>query len=452
MTTLIWRMLKKSKGVQMAVVLLLASGVAVLSIYASYMEREAKDMDQRIKNGTPPGYFLVEETKLMRNKQLPSASPFGGYFCLLASWYHAPTLTNLGNMNITYVDVNNVDLKMTLATKGAAVHSELAQRLGLSLGDILTLSRPGGPLIVDVVDIFEARPFDQDFDFGESIVVNTGEEQSNKYFLYAKGAVQRSDEQTLMAISRRHTRNSTIAPAHELGLMGKLMVQSNYAVISQAKLTLLFFLCLAFLTAKLLGYLDNRRMLAILKSLGLTQRQTAAAISVESLVAPLCGAIAGGALSVALIHVLSRTGYSMNASLHIVLPAMLSIFPAVFLGIFVPARLAQVSTVNELLFERPAAMFREQTNSLRNRHPALDAMVKQGVQFLCFQKADGRFDGFIFRKLGDKVQKGEVLAIQYSWWGMKTNEYVAPVTGRVVYYESYTGMVGIGPEDMLLSE
>lgn len=448
MKTLIWRMIKKSWGVQLAVTLLLATGVAVLVIYASYMEREVGVMNKRIKNITPPGFFLATEAQPQLNRDV-NAQPFVRTFRFLASWYQANTPTNLGNLPITYVDLTYGDRSFAPVPGVAAVHSRLANRLGLSVGDTITLSKAGGPFSVEVTHIFEETPFDFGVDFGESIVVRTGEAQRNKYFLYARTAGSQITDSQIISSINFQARHTNVVAAHEQNAMGKLMVQSNYAVISQAKLTLLLFLCLAFLTAKLLGYLDNRRMLAILKSLGLKQGQMAAVMSAESLVTPLAGAVLGGVLSLVILRTLNETGHNMSMSLRLVLSAVFSVLPAILLGVFVPARLAQVSTVNELLFERPAAMFRERTDSLRKRHPGLEPLTSQGVHFLRLESAEGVFQGLVFRKLGDQVQAGEVLALEQCWWGLKTKEYVSPVKGTVVYFEPQTGIIGIGPEDLL---
>jgi len=443
-------MIKKSWGVQLAVILLIASGVAVLSIYASYMVREAKDINTRVKNNTPAGFYVVNEPQPRLNVDV-NAHPNARDYRFVGSWHYDNTPTSLGTLPITYLDLTYGDISWAPRTGVAAIHSNLADRLGISVGDLITLNRQSGPVSVEVTDVYTQTPFYHGIDFGEAIVVRTGDVEQNTHFLYTKtGGFRVSDSQVMNSLKLWHTRNSVVFPAHEDNSFGNLVVQSNYSVISQARLTLLMFICLAFLTAKLLGYLDNRRMLAILKALGLKQGQIALAISIESMITPLCGAVAGGAFSVVLLHTLNRTGYNISFSLHMVVTAMLSIFPAVFLGVFVPARLAQVSTVNELLFERPASMFREKTTSLRKRHPALDPYTDRGVHFLRFETVDGAFDGFIFRKLGDKVQAGEVLGIQSSWWGMKTREYVAPISGTVVYYESHTGIVGIGDEELLL--
>jgi hypothetical protein len=95
-------------------------------------------------------------------------------------------------------------------------------------------------------------------------------------------------------------------------------------------------------------------------------------------------------------------------------------------------------------------MFREQVSTLRKHHPGLDPFVSQGVHFLRLETIDGNFDGFIFRQLGDQAQAGEVVALEQSWWGMKTRDYIAPIRGTGVYDEKNTGIIGIGPKEVLV--
>lgn len=459
MRTLIWRLFKRAWVVQAAMVLLIASGVAVLAIYGAYMEREASALNDRVKTSpegssgtTAGGLFYVTDPVASPNRDLTVAS-FPLTFQFVAGWYNEVVPTTKGDLPVYFLDLTHGQSTLTLGSKVVAIHANIAHRLGLSVGDVLTIFGSGGEIRVRVSDVFSETPFYSGLDFGEGIVVFTGQAQDNTHFLYRRTSSYQTtgDAQLKNAISQWHSRGSSVSQFNEGSMMGDVLVKSNYAVISQARYTLLLFVGLAFLTAKLLGYLDNRKMLAILKALGLRRGEIAASLGAESLLAPLTGAILGASLSVLIISLANAAGHQMSISVSIIMIAMLSILPAVIPGILVPARLAQVSTVNELLFERPAAMFREQTDSLRKHLPALDPFIQQGVRFLRLEASEGNFEGFIFRKLGDKVQAGEVLAFQQSWWGMKTREYVAPIAGTIVYYEPYTGVIGIGSEELLVT-
>lgn len=112
--------------------------------------------------------------------------------------------------------------------------------------------------------------------------------------------------------------------------------------------------------------------------------------------------------------------------------------------VYSPGVLGLRQTVNEMMFERPIAMIRETSSSLRRRLPQLEALTNRGAHFIQLDTIDGHFDGFIFRKLGDQVRAGEVIALTVWWWGIKTKEYVSPVNGTIVYFQREAGIIGIG--------
>ena len=448
MSSLIWRMLRKGWVVQVALTALLASAVALFAVYNAYIAREAQVMAGRMQNINPAGYFLVTEQAPRPNEPLSAGN--GRMFSFVASWLHAVTPSNLGDLPVTYLDLTLGDFGFAPEAGSAAIHENVARRLGINLGDEITLYPRGGtPLAVRVTDVYSARPFRSAVHFGETIVVRTGAAQQNSHFLYwqipgttTREAIVRS------ALAGIHSRGSAVRAMNESDPMASQFVESGYNIIVQARMTLVFFLAIAFLTAKLLAYLDNRRILAILKALGLRRRQLAASISGESLLPPLAGSLLGGAAAVTLLGLTRRYGFDMPLSGGSLVSAMLMVLPAVAPGVLVPARLAQVSTVNELLLGRPAPLVRDYTTSASQRYPAMDGLAARGVKVLKLETIEGHFDGYIFRHLGDRVQAGEVIALQHSWWGLKTKSYASPIDGVIVYFETYTGMIGVAPHAM----
>jgi hypothetical protein len=443
MRVFIWRLFKKGLVVQVALTVLLASAVALLAIYNSYIARETRNMNGRIVNQNPQGFYLVTDAGTQRNFDPPGGTLARPYE-LVASWYHEVTPSNFGNLPINYIELTYGYLALAPEPNVAAMHDNVARRLGISVGDEIVLSRKGRTAAVRVVDIYDSTPFNFGVDFGEGILVRTGEPQDNKHFLYKQHAWGR-DAQIRSSLAAIHTRGSVIKLLNEDDPMGELMVRANYNVVTQAKVTLLLFLTLAFLTAKFLSYMDTRRVLAILKALGLRSNQVSGTILGEAFISPVFGSLLGGLLAVFILRALNSAGHNMPMSPASVLMAMVAVFPAVALGAIVPARLAQVSTVNELLYERPSAIIREKVDRLARYYPAFEAMSKRGVHLIRLNVYEGVFDGFIFRKLGDRVQAGEVIALEQQWWGLKTREYISPVTGVIIYFEDTTGMIGIEP-------
>lgn len=447
MRRLIWRLIRKGWLVQVALIALLASAVALFSIYSSFLARESSTMSGRLDLKNPDGYYLVTSAAPQENISLGANQ--GMHFNLVASWHTEEVPSNLGNLPITFFDTSNGSVGFVREKDVVAVHSSIAARFGLSEGDEIILFRDGERLPLRVSQVFETSPFATGINLGEGIFAHTGEARKNQTFLYRQTSFgARFDSQARASLSALHGRGSIIRTLNEAEPMGTQLVRSNYGVISQGKVTLVMFLALAFLTAKLLSYMDIRRMLAILKTLGLRRNQTAATVVSEAMIAPLAGALLGSGLTVVIFHLANRAGLGLPFSGNMVLLSIASVLPAVAVGVLVPARLAQVSTVNELLFERPVAMFRDRIDRARQRYPALDGLVAQGAHILRLPMTAGVFEGYIFRRLGERVQKGEVIALEELWWGMKAIEYVSPIDGYIVYFEQETGMIAVSPEPL----
>lgn len=444
MRAFIWRLFKQGFVVQVALTVLLASAIALFAIYNSYIARETSAMNRRIENkANPQGFYLIAEAKTRPNTDTTTRDSLRLY-TFVAAWYKAVTPSNLGHLPITYIDTTNGTLH--LDDNVAAIHESVAHRLGLRLGDELTLYRQDTPLTVKIIEVFPATPFDLGIDLGEAVLVHTGESEENLHFLYQQtgiGALNIS--RTKASVLALHSPGSTITSFYDADPMGAMIVRSNYNVVAQAKFSLLLLLTLAFLTAKLLSYMDIRRMLAILKALGLRNNQVCFTILAEAALSPLFGVLLGGATSTVILKALNSAGYNMPYSPLSIFIAIVMVFPAVALGVMIPARFAQVSNVNELLYERQVPLFTESVDRVLRHYPQLDFLVKSGVHLIRLNVSSGEFEGFIFRRLSDTVQTGEVIAHERRWWGLQTVDYCSPVTGTIVYFDEHTGMIGIQP-------
>lgn len=442
MSSLIWRLFKKRWLVQYAVTLVIASVITVFAVYGAFINRESGTMTTRIENRVPENFFRVRQDHFSENR---FSDPARTMYVLIAGWRNETVRTNVGDLPAALLDLRHGDANIT--KPGVAALSEAtAKRLGLSIGDTLTLYRPEGPLELRMTDAFEDTVLGSGLDFAERVLIYTGEVQENNNFLYKRNSVGYSDIDIMSSIARHHA-DAHVWPAHHPDPTGSSMVVSNYSGIKQAKGTLILFVCLAFLTAKLMGFTDSRRMLAIIKALGLKRSEVTGVIAKEALLAPILGIVVGVVGSTVLLLRLASSGEGMEPTFGVLSGAVIALLPALAVGILVPSRLAGVASVNELLYERPIAMFRAKVNSLAKRAPGLDPLIERGVQFVKLAVIDGVFEGIILRKLGDTVQLGEPLALSYSWWGMRVKEYVAPIAGVVVYYQEDTGYIGIAPED-----
>jgi len=142
-------------------------------------------------------------------------------------------------------------------------------------------------------------------------------------------------------------------------LSGEVLAQTYMPGVSA--LGLVFIFCgIGLFCITSLSFMDRRRDLAILKTMGLESRGLLALFLMEQGVVALCGVVSGTLLAVIL---LARLGSLFPG------PATLSaltVFKGAVVGAFVlgaavilPAALARAATVNELLFNLPVSLYRQ---------------------------------------------------------------------------------------------
>ena len=310
---------------------LLASAITVLAIYGSYIEREKGYMSRRIEDIMPPGSYLVKDDPKMNPKA-------GVYVSLVAGWRKETVPTNYGDLPITFLDFSGTTHSaLPLIPPGSAsFHSAVASRYGIEEGDLLMI--PWGGRIYELVvkDVASELTMDGTGLGGRNILVSTGEQQMNTRFLYRKRFEHVSEATIIRAITYDHMRG-VITTSVGGATVGSAMVNANYNAITQSKLILVIFLSIAFLTAKLLGYLESRKMLAILKALGMKGKEVAGTFAAEALIAPALGMFLGGAVSTAILYSLSKAGVDMSPSLSVIVVAIWLVVPAIIFGIIIPA-------------------------------------------------------------------------------------------------------------------
>jgi hypothetical protein len=311
----------------------------------------------------------------------------------------------------------------------------------LSKGDIITIRHENLETQLKVYDIHDGSPFGLGFSFGDRVLVFTSQVQQSTAFLYQQVTNDRS--RALHHIRLLHPASQIVDSASDQSTARNL-VKNNYAGVTQAQVSLVLFVTLAFLTAKVLSFLDSRKTLAILKAMGLRNTEVAGVIAAEALVAPTAGVILGVALGWVALVALERQGTGLVFTGSTALSAFFTVVPAMLVGTFVPTRFAQIATVIALLFQRSVPMYYETVDNTSKRWPQLDEYIAKGTRFLKLDTSGGVFEGIVFRQLGDTVKRGEVIAYATSWWGLKVREYVAPVDGTVVLFQPDTGFIGIG--------
>lgn len=442
MQTLLRRMMRRSWLSELALALVVATAISLLAIYGALLDSENRSAAARVVSPGRSGYFLARESTPMQNFDLTTNPSQSRLFAFVGGWYESKTRSSLGDIIATHVDFTNTVSPTAPGT--ISVHANIASQHGLRLGDTITLYLADGEVELLLSDIYTATAFGSGIDLGEGIAVHTGLAQMNTHFLYRRQAAGSISDLNIRKAIADHWHNrpgATVELSEAEQSLGDTLLGSQKTTLAQGGIFLTLFLTLALLTGKLLSFMDNRRTLAILKTLGTKRSRMAGFVASGSLPGPLAGIALAGIFSLAFSYTLGRGTYEITFS--VFMRTVVTALPAIVIAVAVPARMAQMGTVNELMFERPIAMIRGTISSLRRRLPQLDPLANRGVHFMQLDTTDGHFDGFIFRKLGDQVRAGEVVALTVWWWGIKTKEYVSPVNGAIVYFEREVGIIGI---------
>lgn len=439
---LIWRFFKRAWPVQLAVTVLLASAVVVFALYGAYIERQSDLLGVRFASPIPEGVYLVEVRAPQPGPSDPI--PFRGFreppVDYVAGWGNLMLRTSIGDVLTAVLD-SEASAYFGVEPGTVLVPEHLASGRGVVPGDYLSVMSSLGMLQMQVAGI------NQEPLFGERLVIADpgGLGHMQQYFLYKARPDERVED--VERYMNRLYAGESVSDSSRGQTLAREIVDASYSPGARARLELTSFITLAFLSASLLSFLDRRRILAILKSIGLRSRELGGIIAGEGVFAPLLGALSGGAISILLLSWMEKAGLGVSWSAGLVIKSVLSIIPAAVIGLAIPARFAQVATVNQLLFERSIPLMTATVSGLRRRWPSLEPMMAQGIKFIKLDTVQGHFEGIIFRKQGDLVKEGEVLAVSSEWWGLRTKEFLSPATGRIVFFNDEAGFFGIKPEE-----
>jgi hypothetical protein len=433
---LVWRFFKKGWPVQLAVALLLASAVTVFALYGAYLDRQSALLGVRIESAVPEGVLLVisGESQHGPNPPMPYRGSRPAPVEYSLGWQNRTLDTSIGSVKVAVLDrTDNPFLQFGVGE--VAVPRSLALTRGLEPGDTVLVHNGGGFNAYSVSSVHD-EPL-----FRDSLVLYMGPNEQQTHFLYAPQASERPED--VLRYMRRLYPGASILDVHSSNVLARNIIAANYSPGAKARVELISFVTLAFLSASLLAFLERRKVLAILKAMGLRSNELARIIAGEGLLAPVLGALSGGLFSALLLWWLEAAGMGVSPTVQLMVVSVLSIVPAALIGIMVPARFAQVATVNQLLLEQPIPLMHAEVRGLRRRWPALEPMMEKGIKFVKLEMVQGHFQGFIFRKEGDMVKEGEVLAVSTEWWGLRVKEYLSPATGEIVFFNTESGFFGV---------
>ncbi len=436
MTQLVLRILKHSWRVQVALTGLFAVTIALLIVYGTYVERQVRLLDANVTNRLPADMIIVQ-TPFMQSEAsiLP---PHRGREPLevvhLGSWRFDIAHTSIGTLPIVVVG-EDFGLDLNLAAGEIAVPAALAAEHGLAVGDNLYI-RTG-----NAKGLWAVASLHNETVFGGRLVKRDFLHSGSFVFLYRLQAGSLTEAIHLL---RRSYPAAVFAHRGTTRLTAQEIIDAAYAPTQGAVWGAVLFVSIAFLTVGVFTFLTKRRILAITKTLGLRAWELALLIAGEAAIPPLIGSVLGCALGYGLVRGLIALGQELVIVPAVFWAAVVSIWPAVVIGIAIPARFAQVATVTQLLYERPIPLQAVRIKELGRRLPGLDKLAADGVKFVKLQVDYGHFNGMVFRQLGDFVKQGEVLAVEERWWGMQIVEYLAPATGKIVFFEQEIGLIGVG--------
>jgi len=434
-TQLLWRIFRHNWRVQAAVTCLFTVSIALLIVYGAYMERQVRLLQLSVVGGAPEDLIYVQTPYLQpeANPLRPHHGPGPVPVVYLGSWRLDIAHTNIGTLPVVVVGEDK-GINLGLGEGEVALPAALSQEHGLSIGEELyfrtgTISRRLAVAEVHNEAVFGGRLVMHDFLHPEALV-----------FLYRKQAGSWAEA---IHYLRRSYPTAVFTHAGATRAAAKEIIDAVYAPTQGAVFGTLLFVAIAFLTVTVFSFLTKRRLLAITKTLGLRAFELAILIAGEAAMPPLLGSVLGSALGYAVLRGLIASGQELAIVPEAFSSAVLAVWPAVVLGIAIPSRFAQVATATQLLYERPIPLQTVTIKELSRRFPGLDKLVADGVKFVKLQVDSGHFNGIVFRRLGDFVKQGEVLAVEERWWGMQVVEYHSPATGEIVFFEPEIGMFGV---------
>jgi len=438
MIQLAWRFFAKSWRIQVAITCLFAVSVALLIIYGTYLQREVTLLEVRMEGELQDNFIRVElntsqsgPSKLRRYRG-PGPVPVQ----YLGSWQTGVVNTSHGRLPVAMV-TQDEGLNLGITSAEVLIPQTLATLHNLALGDKLVIITAGEYTQFTIAQVHDGTLY------GQRLVIWDKNAAVSNVFLFRHESNALS---AAVAYLRRTYAEGVFAYSGSTRSAAQEVIDAVYSPGIRARLGVILFISLAFLTVTLFSFLAKRRALAIVKSLGLRTWEMVALLSYEAVLPPLFGSLLGCGLAFVTLRWMISAGQQFIIDGSVFANAALSIWPAVALGIAIPARFTQVATVNQLLFERPVPIQTVIVKELGKRISALDVFTSQGTEFIHLQMEYGYFNGSVFRRLGDYVKQGEVIAVEERWWGLQVVEYHAPITGCITYFQDELGLVGVSPD------
>lgn len=435
--------------IYLAALLLTGLTCSAFLLYQSYMEQVGLSYGRRTSELDLIADFQVE---LKADQLLPAAvQPTG-------AWRTRPTpelkaTAHALRLNSPYGQLSVLALQPAANYQGplpqpgqVLVNERLAAGLGLPTSGGLPLAdiHTGKEITLQIGGSFNSSSATghvlilyQDL---QPLLTNSG----FNVFLY--DAVEQLKLQSALDALNRFYPDSLIITSQQAQLVAQQAVRDTYQGFGNLVLLVFVFLTLGVLTALLLSFIDSKRELSVLKSIGLMPKELWGLFLIAGLATAIGGFLLGVGLSYVASKIMAARGVLIALAPRHILSLSWRVVLAYVLAIAVPAGLARRATVNQLLYDQPIPLFSSKVTTLKRHRRLFDEELAQGWQVVQLPVIDGVLEGFVFKKEGDRVKVGEVLAFSPGWWGLTYTEYVAIIDGEVALWREDSGILAIKPK------
>ncbi|MDP2871526.1 MAG: hypothetical protein Q8P31_03220 [Bacillota bacterium] len=368
--------LRRGAGRRVLMIAILALTTAVYMLYSTYLLGAGGEAQALIDDPELPADVVFVGRRTLTDdaiQDIARRSSVSACEPARVIWYKSPAgylrLIALPRESRLWSSVLGASAAAPPTSQQVLIPRGLAEQLGLSAGQELPLVPPqatAGRFSLQVAGTNEAT----DDVLRTCLITLLGGNgpRANSLFVWTRNEAGARSLASLLALDygvpsrpflRRMDDPLVLTASTAASLSAEVLAQKYMPGVSA--LGLVFVFCgIGLFCITSLSFMDRRRDLAILKTMGLESRGLLALLLIEQGAIALCGVVAGTLLAVAL---LARLGSLFPG------PATLSAVTALkgaLVGAFVlgaaaslPAALARAATVNELLFNLPVSLYRQ---------------------------------------------------------------------------------------------
>lgn len=434
--------------IHLAALLLTCLTCAAYLIYQSYMEQVGLSYSRQTRETRLLTDFQVE----LANDELLSAAvePMG-------AWRSRPTpqLQAAGRflrLNSAYGQLLVLAIQPEAGYTGplpqpgqALVNESLVSGLGLPTTGNLTL---GGAIIDSELTLAIGGGFSSDTTTGHLLVLSQDVQPllaTRGYNVFLYNSVEQLQLRPALDALNRFYPDALVMTSQHAQTVAQQAVRDTYQGFGNLVLLIFVFLTLGVLTALLLSFIDSKRELSVLKSLGLMPKELMGLFLINGLVTAIAGFLLGIGLAFLAGNIMQTRGVMISIAPQHIISLAWRVTIAYALAIAVPAGLALKATVNQLLYDQPIPLLSYRVTTLKRHRLLFEEELAHGWQIVQLPVIDGVLEGFIFKSKGDQVKVGEVIGFSPGWWGLTYTEYVATIDGEVERWQEDSGILTIKP-------